>query len=488
MAFTRRFGFSKFGGLLGGSITDNSSKFSTTDRDVEDRILAYYETHDHAGGDRLADPSELPVLTLHAIGGQLASASTFYYCVTFVDLAGLETAASAEVAISTASQLEPGGAPALTAIAGGSLAATGYYYATSLTQDTDETDLTPASVISVVDSTNATVHVAFDALPEGATSRKIWRQSVADAGYTLVGEIVDPTATSFDDDGSVAADDCACDPNHGPNPTNNTNSTSSITITAPDLSLVAGEGSAVKAWRIYRTSLSGNYGTNSLVATVTDTVNLDGTGGLVVNFLDTGQPLLQGSPPLTSQTILPSPQIPASHISATSDGHDVAHGSTVQDQLDELDEKFSSVAATGPIYVTSDGGYRMELHSHDDGTAYFVRVPGPPFAPTAVTGVPADSAVDLSWTAGDDNLDAITSYVVTTSPGGATFTTPDATPTAHITGLTNGTAYTFSVHAVNAIGNSAEATSAPVTPGTPLAPTGVGATAGDGSITVTWSP
>ena len=64
-----------------------------------------------------------------------------------------------------------------------------------------------------------------------------------------------------------------------------------------------------------------------------------------------------------------------------------------------------------------------------------------------------------------------------------------STLSATVTGLTNGTAYTFTVTATNAAGTSDPAApSAAVTPvGVPNPPTGVIAVAGDAEATVTWS-
>ena len=78
-----------------------------------------------------------------------------------------------------------------------------------------------------------------------------------------------------------------------------------------------------------------------------------------------------------------------------------------------------------------------------------------PGAPTAVTAVPGDATVSLSWTAPANTGGAsILSYTATASPGGATCATTGAT-TCLVTGLRNGTSYTFTVTATNIAGTSA---------------------------------
>ena len=83
-----------------------------------------------------------------------------------------------------------------------------------------------------------------------------------------------------------------------------------------------------------------------------------------------------------------------------------------------------------------------------------------------MTAAARNGAIVAAWTAAVANGSPILSYTATAAPGGATCTTSDVT-TCTISGLTNGTAYTVSVKATNALGTSpASANSAPATPAT----------------------
>lgn len=113
-----------------------------------------------------------------------------------------------------------------------------------------------------------------------------------------------------------------------------------------------------------------------------------------------------------------------------------------------------------------------------------------PAPPTTVTAVRGDKTAQVSWTPGSNNGFPITSYTVTTSPGGAVKTVTGTMTSTSITGLTNGNPYTFTVTATNANGASLPSLpSAAVSPAAvPTAPTAVTAVRGDKHAQVTWTP
>ena len=94
--------------------------------------------------------------------------------------------------------------------------------------------------------------------------------------------------------------------------------------------------------------------------------------------------------------------------------------------------------------------------------------PGVPGAPTIGTATAGDASASVTFTAPVNNGgSAITSYTVTSSPGSVTAS--GASSPITVSGLTNGTAYTFTVRATNATGTGpASAASNSVTPAAPV--------------------
>ncbi|MCY1021802.1 fibronectin type III domain-containing protein [Pyxidicoccus sp. MSG2] len=91
-----------------------------------------------------------------------------------------------------------------------------------------------------------------------------------------------------------------------------------------------------------------------------------------------------------------------------------------------------------------------------------------PSVPVALSAVPGDGLVSLSWDAPFDGGSLINHYEVISEPGGQrrTFQWAPTGGSYDITGLTNGTLYTFSVRASNnaGYGDAATATATPTAP------------------------
>jgi len=109
-------------------------------------------------------------------------------------------------------------------------------------------------------------------------------------------------------------------------------------------------------------------------------------------------------------------------------------------------------------------------------TPQVLTVPGAPVGLVATTG---NASATLAWTAPANNGGSpVISYTITAIPGTLTMTVPATQTGVNFTGLTNGTAYLFTVHATNATGNSAESAQSNVV--IPVSPLGT-----DLSITMT---
>ena len=112
----------------------------------------------------------------------------------------------------------------------------------------------------------------------------------------------------------------------------------------------------------------------------------------------------------------------------------------------------------------------------------------PPGQPREVSADPGNAQATVTWLPPSDSGSfPIDVYMVRTQPGGQSCTT--STTTCTVTGLTNGTAYTFTVTASSAAGTGPASTpSAPVTPRTiPGPPQSVIARPGDSRATISWS-
>lgn len=112
--------------------------------------------------------------------------------------------------------------------------------------------------------------------------------------------------------------------------------------------------------------------------------------------------------------------------------------------------------------------------------------PQPPQAPSNVIATAGNAQASIAFTAPTSEL-AITGYTVTSSPGGFTGT-GSASPIS-VSGLTNGTSYTFTVIATSAAGSSVASTASnSVTPvGPPSAPSKITPLLGNAQVTLSWT-
>lgn len=146
--------------------------------------------------------------------------------------------------------------------------------------------------------------------------------------------------------------------------------------------------------------------------------------------------------------------------------------------------------------LSPDTAYRVSVRATNRvGTGGSSNVAGPlapvtiPSIPTLVAATAGDGFADITWTApASTGGSAIDSYTVTSTPGGLRCTTAGET-LCRIEGLTNGTAYSFTVVAHNKVGDSARSVaSSSVTPvGKPLRPSPPSAKPLDRGLTASWT-
>lgn len=183
-------------------------------------------------------------------------------------------------------------------------------------------------------------------------------------------------------------------------------------------------------------------------------------------------PTITWAPNNTSVFVAESPLTPSALASSNSIGsitYSIQNAGTTSCTVN---------SATGVIAFTSAGDcvVRATVASaspYSSGTldkTFTVQANGVPGAPTGATATAGDAQATVTWAApGSNGGSPITSYTATATPGSATCTATAPTLTCSITGLTNGTSYTFAITATNTTGTSlTSSSSSSVTPTAPV--------------------
>ena len=273
-------------------------------------------------------------------------------------------------------------------------------------------------------------------------------------------------------------------------------------------------GAAVAAYTVTASPVGATCGWTSGPLTCTVSGLANGTpyafSVVAANAAGTG-PASDPSAPVTPRTVPGVPQLVAAtpgsgSIAVTwaapaSDGGSAITG-------------YTAIASPGGASCTWTGGpYACQIGGLANGSAYTITVTAsngagtglassppaavtpsaPPGAPSGILAVAGNASAQVSWSAPADNGGSpVTGYTVTSNPDGRTCAWSSGPLECVVGGLADGTAYTFTVRAVNAAGaGRASGPSAAVLPtSVPGAPTGVDvvlAAPTPGALAVSWT-
>jgi hypothetical protein len=277
--------------------------FSTGNIERLDQFIYRLLAHHHNGVAPLTT-SELdpPSLTLNTDddSGRIAPGQTLRYKYTLIDELGTETLASPETTVTIPPAVVPPNAPSLSySTTGGELTAGTYSYVISayVGSSPTETQRSDPAPITIPSGTTNLITLTMPTLPAGASGFNIFRAAPSEQSYSFLATIADD---EYVDDGTVT-------PNYNrpPSNRNTTRRHNSVDVTLPGATPVVPEGYV--AWRLYRTSVAGNYDNSRLVDVVEETS--EGSGIITPTYTDVGLGTRTGSPPTTGAALPAFPKI-----------------------------------------------------------------------------------------------------------------------------------------------------------------------------------
>ena len=282
--------------------------------------------------------------------------------------------------------------------------------------------------------------------------------------------------------------------------------TATVSASGPWNTMAGSGGDSVTA--IIFTSMNGLH-TCTATSPATSCVMTGLTNGTAYTFTAVARNSIGNSPSASSNSVTPSgiPDAPTTVTAVAGDRSAVITFSGANQDGSSITGYVILVSPTGETFtassspftvtgLTNGGSYTFTVAAvNANGTSTFSSASASatpaaaPGAPTGLAVLAGDTSTVVSWNPpADDGGSPITSYLITASNGSTCVALAPAT-SCRVTGLTNGTSYTFTAKAINAIGTGvASSTSPPAVPaGLPTAPTAISAAIGDGQVTLTFS-
>ena len=339
-----------------------------------------------------------------------------------------------------------------------------------------------------IDNTNRNVSVAVSVTCGGTTTTDTTNASVDNIAPTLSDSRISISGASGSGGAFKIGDTVTVSWNNTAGGDNNTDTISSVTANFSAF----GGGAAVSAvnnagtWSATYTITSGAIDATNLNVSLTAT---DNAGNSTTTADTTNATLDNIAPTVSSSVVSGSPAAADSSVTFTVSYSEAVANLSVDDFTlamtgtasgtiaavsaasgSSVDVTVNSISGNGTLKMNMNGSTNViddagnVVAAYSNGAAHTVLVPTAPAAPTIGVATAGNGQVSVTFNVpGNDGGSAITGYTVTSSPGG--FTGTGASSPIVVAGLSNGTAYTFTVTATNAIGSSvASAASNAVTP------------------------